>query len=265
MMAALGNQAPMQTGSTTGGPGKGLGGQMNHMVQPDTIRPMTLPYQPTVSPGLNLTHDVKPNAGPSDFTPMGIMANDPVSQFGDKPPIPSMPQQPAPQQAPQAALQQQRPMSPVVQQQMMRQQQPQFNPFQQQMMRQQQMFNPIQQQMMRQQQMFNPIQQQMMRQQQPMFNPMQQQTSGLQAALMQMLARQNQPMMRPQMQQMPQYGRSAQMNPLAFRPDMTQAQQSLNRVQPSVYKTDLDAARARIAELEAAQQPQQDPYYGGGG
>jgi hypothetical protein len=219
MMAALGNQAPMQTGSTTGGPGKGLGGQMNHMVQSA------------------VTADVKPNAGPSSFTPMPTMANDPI--------------QSVPQQAPQAALQQQRPMSPVVQQQMMRQQQPQFNSFQQQMMRQQQMFNPIQQQMMRQQQ--------------PMFNPMQQQTSGLQAALMQMLARQNQPMMRPQMQQMPQYGRSAQMNPLAFRPDMTQAQQSLNRVQPSVYKTDLDAARARIAELEAAQQPQQDPYYGGGG
>jgi hypothetical protein len=248
MMAALGNQAPMQTGPTTGGPGKGLGGQMNHMVQPDTIRPMALPYQPTVSPGLNLTHDVKPNAGPSDFTPMGIMANDPVSQFGDKPPIPSMPQQPAPQQAPQAAPQQQRPMSPVMQQQMMRQQQPQFNPFQQQMMRQQQMFNPIQQMMMRQQQ-------------QPMFNPMQQQSSGLQAAMMQMMARQNQPMMRPQMQQMPQYRSPA----LGFRPNMTQAQQSLNRVQPSVFKTDLDTARARIAELEAAQQPQQDPYYGGGG
>jgi hypothetical protein len=108
--------------------------------------------------------------------------------------------------------------------------------------------------MMRQQQpMFNPMQQQMMRQQQPMFNPMQQQSSGIQAALMQMMARQNQPMMRPQMQQMPQYGRSAQMNPLAFRPDITQAQQSLNRVKPSVYKTDLDTARARIAELEAAQ------------
>jgi hypothetical protein len=35
-------------------------------------------------------------------------------------------------------------------------------------------------------------------------------------------------------------------------------QQNLTRVQPSVYKTDLDAARARIAELEAAQQQTQD-------
>ena len=135
------------------------------------------------------------------------------------------------QQAPQQM--QQRAISPLVQQQMVRQQQP----------------------------MFNPMQQQMMRQQQPMFNPMQQQSSGIQAALMQMLARQNQPMMRPQMQQMPQYQNRA----LQYRPDMTPAMQALNRVQPSVYKTDLDTARARIAELEAAQQPQQDPYYGGGG
>jgi hypothetical protein len=135
------------------------------------------------------------------------------------------------QQAPQQM--QQRAISPLVQQQMMRQQQP----------------------------MFNPMQQQMMRQQQPMFNPMQQQSSGIQAALMQMMARQNQPMMRPQMQPMPQY----QNRTLQYRPNMTQAQQSLTRVQPSVFKTDLDAARARIAELEAAQQPQSYDYgYGGG-
>ena len=138
------------------------------------------------------------------------------------------------QQAPQQM--QQQAMSPLVQQQMMRQQQ------------QQPMFNPMQQQMMRQQQ-------------QPMFNPMMQQSSGLQAAMMQMMGRQNQPMMRQQMQPMPQYRSPA----LGYRPDLTNAQQSLNRVQPSVYKTDLDAAMARIAELEASQQPQQDPYYGGGG
>lgn len=59
-------QAPMQTGPTTGGPG---------------IGPV----------------DLKPNAGPSSFTPMPIMANDPVSQFGDKSPIPAAPQ-PASQQ-----------------------------------------------------------------------------------------------------------------------------------------------------------------------
>lgn len=134
-------------------------------------------------------------------------------------PSESSPYQPAfnSQQAPQQAPQQ-RSVSPLVQQQMMRQQG------------------------------FNPMQQMMMRQQQPMFNPMQQQSSGLQAAMMQMMARQNQPMMRPQMQQMPQFRNPA----LGFRPDMTNAQQSLNRVQPSVYKTDLDTARARIAEYEAA-------------
>ncbi len=116
-------------------------------------------------------------------------------------------------------------------------------------------------QQMQQRTMSPLVQQQMMRQQQPMFNPMQQQNSGLQAALMQMMARQNQPMMRPQMQGMPQYRNPA----LGFRPDLTNAQQSLNRVQPSVYKTDLDAARARIAELEAVQQPQYYDYGGNGG
>jgi hypothetical protein len=120
----------------------------------------------------------------------------------------------------------------------------------------------VQQQMMRQQQGFNPMQQMMMRQQQqPMFNPMMQQSSGLQAAMMQMMGRQNQPMMRSQMQGMPQYRNPA----LGYRPDMSQAQQSLTRVQPSVYKTDLDAARARIAELEAAQQPQGNNYNDVGG
>ena len=137
----------------------------------------------------------------------------------------------------QQAAQQQRAISPLVQQQMMRQQQP----------------------------MFNPMQQQMMRQQQPMFNPMQQQSSGLQAALMQMMARQNQPMMRPQMQQMPQYQNRA----LQYRPDMTQAQQSLNRVQSSVILQQKEAAEAELArikaEQEAAAQQAQHYNYGGGG
>lgn len=117
-------------------------------------------------------------------------------------------------------------------------------------------------QQMQQRPMSPLVQQQMMRQQQqPMFNPMMQQSSGLQAAMMQMMGRQNQPMMRSQMQPMPQYRSPA----LGYRPDLTNAQQSLNRVQPSVYKTDLDAAMARIAELEAAQQPQSNNYidYGG--
>ena len=79
-LGAMSSAAPSSGGGKSSGAGQGgysaapaFGGQMNHMVQPDTIRPMALPYQPTVSPGLNLTHDVKPNAGPSDFTQMGIM------------------------------------------------------------------------------------------------------------------------------------------------------------------------------------------------
>jgi hypothetical protein len=41
------------------------------------------------------------------------------------------------------------------------------------------------------------------------------------------------------------------MSPLAFRPDTTQAQESLSRVKPSVQKQEQDAQAARIAELEA--------------
>jgi hypothetical protein len=112
------------------------------------------------------------------------------------------------------------------------------------------------------QQMSPFVQQMMMQRQMPQFNPFQQQMMGLPAALMQMQGRLNQPMMRGPM---PQYGRLAQMNPLAFRPDMTQANQSLSRVRPSVYKTDLDAARARVAELEARLAPPSDGGGGGGG
>jgi hypothetical protein len=90
-------------------------------------------------------------------------------------------------------------------------------------------------------------------------NPMVQEAVGLQAALQQLTGgMQNRPMMR---SPMPQYQNPA----LSYRPDMAQVQQNLTRVQPSVYKTDLDNARARIAELEAAQQPQDTGYYGGGG
>lgn len=56
---------------------------------------------------------------------------------------------------------------------------------------------------------------------------------------------------------------------LNYRPNIQAVQQNLSRVQPSVYKTDLDNARARIAELEAAeqirQQTQRTGYEGGGG
>lgn len=77
---------------------------------------------------------------------------------------------------------------------------------------------------------------------------------GLPAALLQMQGRFNSPMMRGPM---PTYQNPA----LAYRPNMAPAMQALNRVQPSVYKTDLDAARARIAELEAQQQQQNDINY----
>jgi hypothetical protein len=115
-------------------------------------------------------------------------------------------------------------------------------------------------------QQLTPFAQQMMarQQQQPMFNPMQQQSSGLQAAMMQMMGRQNQPMMRSQMQQIPQYRNTA----LEFRPNLTQAQQGLNQVAPSVILQQRQAAEAaRIqAEQEAAAQQSYDYnnyYYGG--
>jgi hypothetical protein len=116
-------------------------------------------------------------------------------------------------------------ISPVVQQMMMRQQQPMFNPF-------------------------------MQRMQMPMFNP---QMQGLQQ-LYSMFNRPQLPMMRGPMQ-MPVYRAPAQ----SYRPNIQQVQQNLSRVKPSVYKTDLDAARARIAELEGQLQPQDTGYWSGGG
>ena len=78
---------------------------------------------------------------------------------------------------------------------------------------------------------------------------------GLPAALMQMQGRLNQPVMRGPM---PTYQNPA----LAFRPNMAPAMEALNRVQPSVYKTELDAARERLAQYEAAEQArQQDNNY----
>lgn len=81
---------------------------------------------------------------------------------------------------------------------------------------------------------------------------------GLPAALMQMQGRLNQPMMRAPM---PMYQNPA----LGFRPNMAPAMEALNRVQPSVYRTDLDTARARVAELEARLAPPSDGGGGGGG
>lgn len=74
--------------------------------------------------------------------------------------------------------------------------------------------------------------------------------SGLPAALMQMRGQLNQPMMRGPM---PTYRSPA----LDYRPNMEAVRQNLTRVQPSVYKTELDAARERIAQYEAAEQARQ--------
>jgi hypothetical protein len=147
--------------------------------------------------------------------------------FGGGSMAPQAPQQAQPtpevptQEMQRQMQQQQRAMSPLMQQQMMRQQQ--FNPFQQ-------------QQMMRQQ----PFQQQQMMRQQPF---QQQQMGGLQAALMQLLGQYNQPMQRQQFMPMPQYQNQA----LQYRPDMTQAQESLSRVAPSVQE------QQRLAEEAAAE------------
>jgi hypothetical protein len=68
-----------------------------------------------------------------------------------------------------------------------------------------------------------------------------------------------QPMMRAPMQ-MPAYQNPA----LNYRPNMQAIQQNLSRVKPSVFKSDLDAARARIAELEGQQGSYDSGYVGGG-
>lgn len=91
----------------------------------------------------------------------------------------------------------------------------------------------------------SPIVQQMAQRIQMQNNPF---ASGLQSLYSQFNTPQPMPM------QMPRYQSPA----LAYRPDMQQVQQNLGRVRPSVYKTDLDAARQRIAELEAQQQQQQN-------
>lgn len=93
-------------------------------------------------------------------------------------------------------------------------------------------------------QQMSPMAQQMM--QRSMAPQSMQPIMGLPAALMQMQGQLNQPMMRGPM---PTYQNPA----LNYRPNMAPAMQALNRVQPSVYKSDLDAARARIAELEGQQ------------
>lgn len=139
---------------------------------------------------------------------------------------------------------------------------------------QQRMSPQVAQQQFAQQRMMQQMQQQQMPQQYRAQLPqqfMQQvpQQQGIQQLLASML-RQYQPQQQQQYRApAPQYGMQAQGSPLAYRPDMAQAQQALSRVKPSVYKTDLDTARERIAELEAAESAratqEQSSYYGGGG
>jgi hypothetical protein len=109
-------------------------------------------------------------------------------------------------------------------------------------------------------QQLSPFAQQMM-QRSMAPNPMVQEAMGLQAALAQMGAQFNQPMMRSQF--MPTYQNPA----LSYRPDLTSVQQNLSRVVPSVAEQQrLQAIEdARIAAEQAAQQPQDNNYYGGGG
>lgn len=102
----------------------------------------------------------------------------------------------------------------------------------------------------------------------PAVTPAQQvQQAGLQALMANMMAQyQNVPGALAMTQQRPQMPAPRFNAPaLAYRPNIQAVQQNLSRVKPSVYKTDLDTARARIAELEAQMQPQDTGYYSGGG
>ena len=108
-----------------------------------------------------------------------------------------------------------------------------------------------------QQRSMSPLVQQQRMQQAP------QNFQGLQGLMSQIMSRYQNPYQMQMRAPMPQYRSSA----LNYRPDMTSAQQSLSRVAPSVAEQQrLQAIEdARIAAEQAAQQPQQDPYYGGGG
>jgi hypothetical protein len=127
---------------------------------------------------------------------------------------------------------------------------------QQQMQQQMQQYNPYQQ--------ANPYQPQV--QQQQYQNPYQSQLQSGNAnvrnafgELMNSYANPRRPSAQPPQQRY---------NPLAYRPNMTQANAALNRVKPSVYKSDLDAAKAKLAEYEAADAARQSEArnsYGGGG
>ena len=104
----------------------------------------------------------------------------------------------------------------------------------------------------------------------PMAPAQQVQQAGLQALMANMMAQyQNVPGAMAMNQQRPQMPAPRFSAPaLAYRPNIQAVQQNLSRVKPSVYKTDLDNARARIAELEAAEQARNAAsdtgYYSGG-
>ena len=102
-------------------------------------------------------------------------------------------------------------------------------------------------------------------QQAPMAPAQQVQQAGLQALMANMMAQyQNVPGALAMTQQRPQMPAPRFSAPaLSYRPNIQAVQQNLSRVKPSVYKTELDNARARIAELEA--RPQDTGYnYSGG-
>jgi hypothetical protein len=86
---------------------------------------------------------------------------------------------------------------------------------------------------------------------------------GLQGLMSQIMARYQNPYQMQMRAPMPQYMSSA----LNYRPDIAGAQQNLSRVAPSVAEQQrLQAIEdARIAAEQAAQQPPQDNYSGGGG
>jgi len=108
-----------------------------------------------------------------------------------------------------------------------------------------------------QQRSMSPLVQQQRMQQAP------QNFQGLQGLMSQIMSRYQNPYQMQMRAPMPQYRSSA----LNYRPDMTNAQQNLSRVAPSVAEQQrLQAIEdARIAAEQAAQQPPQDTYSGGGG
>jgi hypothetical protein len=243
-------QAPTQMGSMGGGSNSGFGGMTQTAVNPQAQGGfgggMGAPQPPNSMGGSKLN----PYQGPSG---MGIGMGGVPGNSGFPDPM-TMPQQPRPQ------VQQMGPQGGYGQlTQLMRQ------PGQMQGGAQVQQMPSSSQLMSQLGAQSQPIQQSQMQGRMGGFGQQQQQQQpqGIQQLLNNMLTRfQSQTQQRP-MQQMPQYQNQA----LQYRPNMTQAQQSLNRVQPSVQRQNQDTQAARIAELEAQlagfQRPNND--YGAAG